>query len=268
MRNDRVVLVTGASRGIGRALCLELAGRGRRVYGTARTWPEAEGTLPFEAIEMDVTNDASVSAAVHRLLESEGRIDILVNNAGIGLSGPVEETPLEPAQRLFDTNYFGTVRTIRAVLPAMRRQGSGTVANVASAAGKIGIPFQSHYAASKFAVEGFSEALYHELLPLGIRVLLIEPGDVRTAIWRDSEHVNPANSLYATALARFHAVKAREMGDAAEPPERTARKIADILESGDRGLRHPVAGMAGLFLLARKLAPDSLFLWAVRRNYR
>ena len=268
MAEARVVLVTGASRGIGLALGAELARRGHRVYGAARVWPGAEGAPPFETLEMDVTDDASVSAAVRRILDSEGRIDTLVNNAGIGLSGPVEETPLARAQRVFDTNYFGTVRTIQAVLPAMRRQGEGTVANVASAAGKIGIPFQSHYAASKFAVEGFTEALYHELLPFRIRVLLIEPGDVRTSIWRQSEHVKPEGSPYATALGRFHAVKAREMGDAADPPDRTARQIAAILESNSRRLRHPVAGMAGLLLLARKLAPDSLFLWAVRRNYR
>jgi len=268
MKKSMTVLVSGATRGLGRALAGELAGRGHEVWGAGRSWEESGEASPFHTLNMDVCDDASVADAVGRVSRSSGRIDVLVNNAGIAGSGSVEETAITAAQRVFETNYFGTVRTIRAVLPHMRAQGSGTVVNVGSAAGKIGIPFQAHYASSKFAVEGLSESLSLELRPLGIRVLLIEPGDVKTTIWVDSDHVLAGDSPYAEPLERFHEVKRKEMGDAAEPPEKTARTIADIIESDTRRLRHPVAGMAGLFLAARKLLPDRIFLWALRRNYK
>ena len=267
MKEKRVILVTGATRGLGHALAVELAGRGHTVYGTGRSRPDEKTDSPFHPLVMDVNNDASVESGTKQVLDREGRIDVLVNNAGVSLSGPVEETPLDKARSVFETNYFGTVRTIQAVLPAMRKQGSGTIVNVASAAGKIGIPFQAHYAASKFAVEGLTEALCHELLSQGIRVLLIEPGDVKTTIWKSSEHVIPEGSPYTRALERFHEVKKKEMGETTDPPEKIARNITDIIESGTGKLRHPVAGMAGLFLLARKLLPDAIFLYAVRRNY-
>jgi len=268
MKASRTVLVSGATRGIGRALAVELAGRGHDVYGAARSW-EGEGPdLPFRTLKMDVSDDGSVTSAIQQVLDVSGRIDVLVNNAGISLSGAVEETEIDMARQVFETNYFGMVRTIRAVLPSMRNQCSGTLVNVGSAAGKIGIPFQAHYAASKFAVEGLSEALSLELRPLGIRVLLIEPGDVKTSIWEQSDHILPGESPYAGQLERFHQAKRKEMGDAAAPPESIARDIADVIDSDTRRLRHPVAGMAGLFLLARKLLPDAVFLWALRKNYR
>jgi NAD(P)-dependent dehydrogenase (short-subunit alcohol dehydrogenase family) len=268
MKKGRTVLVSGATRGLGRALAVELARRGHEVYGAGRSWGGEGPDLPFRTLTVDVCDDESVDTAVRRVVHETGRIDVLVNNAGISLSGPVEETSLAQARAVFETNYFGMVRLIRAVLPRMRAQGSGTLVNVASAAGKIGIPFQAHYAASKFAVEGLSEALSLELLPLGIRVLLIEPGDVKTSIWERSLHVLPQGSPYAGPLERFHAVKRKEMGDAAVPAEKVSRDVADIIESDTRRLRHPVAGMAGLFLAARKVLPDAVFLWALRKNYR
>ena len=268
MKQRLSVLVTGASRGIGHALARELAARGHEVFGTSRSWPAASAEDDFFRLEVDVTEDQSVSAAVEQILSKSGRIDVLVNNAGVSLSGPVEETPLPAARDVFEANYFGMSRLIGAVLPHMRARGSGTIVNVGSAAGKIGIPFQGHYAASKFAVEGLSEALSLELSPLGIRVLLIEPGDVKTDIWSQSRHVLPDGSPYTAMLERFHEVKCREMGDGADAPESVARAMARIIESDTRRLRHPVARMAGPLLLARKLLPDGFFLWALARNYR
>lgn len=268
MKAGKVFLVTGATRGIGRSLADELAGRGHIVYGTGRSWPDSGPALAFHPIAMDVQDAASVKAAVQQVLDAEDRIDVLVNNAGIGLSGSVEETPLEAARSLWETNYFGVVRTLQAVLPLMRKQGFGTIVNVGSAAGKIAIPFQSHYSASKFAIEGLTEALCQELHGSGIRVLLIEPGDVKTQIWERSEHSLEQTSPYLDALVRFHAVKKRDMGDSADTPARVSARIADIIESDTKTLRHPVAKKAGFFLLARKLVPDPIFLWAVRRSYR
>lgn len=268
MKDRKVFLVSGASRGIGRALADEIAGRGHIVYGSSRSWTGSEPALNFHPITMDVQDDASVKAATGKVLDAEQRIDALVNNAGISLSGPVEETPFEAVRALMETNYFGVVRTLQTVLPVMRRQGFGTIVNVGSAGGKISIPFQAHYSASKFAIEGLTEALWQELHGSGIRVLLIEPGDVRTEIWDRSRHLLEEHSPYLDALVRFHKVKKKDMGDAADSPARVAARIADIVESDTTALRHPVARLAWLFILARKLLPDSIFLWAVRRSYR
>ena len=268
MKAGKAFLVSGATRGIGRSLADELASRGHIVYGTGRSWPDSAPVLAFHPITMDVQDDASVKAAVQQVLDAEDRIDVLVNNAGIGLSGSVEETPLEAARGLLETNYLGVVRTLQAVLPRMRKQGFGTIVNVGSAAGKIAIPFQSHYSASKFAIEGLTEALSQELHGSGIRILLIEPGDVKTEIWERSEHSLEGDSPYLDALVRFHAVKKRDMGHSADSPARVAARIADIIESDTKTLRHPVAKKAGFFLLARKLLPDPIFLWAVRKSYR
>ncbi len=268
MKHGKVFLITGASRGIGRALADEVASRGHIVYGSSRSWSESEPALTFHPVRMDVTDDASVRAAVQEVLEAEQRIDVLVNNAGVSHCGPVEETSLDAGRDLMETNYFGVVRAIQAVLPHMRKQGFGTIVNVGSVGGKIAIPFQPHYCASKFAIEGLTETLWQELQGFGIRVLLIEPADVRTEIYGRSPHLLEKDSPYLDALVRFHAVKKKDMGDSADTPDRVSVRIADIIESDTNALRHPVARMAGLFLLARKFLPDSIFLWVVRRSFR
>ncbi len=263
----KTCLVTGASRGIGRAVALELSRRGWKVYGSGRSI-DGEEDLGFTPIVMDVTDPESVKAGVELILGEFGRLDAAVNNAGVSHCGSVEDTPVEVARRVFETNYFGLLNVTRAVLPIMRERGSGTIANVTSAAGKIGVPFQPHYAASKWAVEGLTEALWHEVKQFGVRVIIIEPGDVGTTIWENSKEEPPEGSAYAESQRRYLAVKAREMGGNADPPENAARQISDALEAGSRRLRYPAAKGAGLILAARKLLPDSLFLMAVGRNYK
>ncbi len=262
---SEVVLITGASRGLGRALAGELTKRGKRVYGAARSDCE---DAPFTPLTLDVTSAESAYEVVSDVIEKEGRLDTLINNAGSSFSGPVEEVSTDLARSIFETNYMGVVNMVKAVLPHMRGQGSGDIVNIGSAGGRIGLPFQSHYTASKFAVEGLSESLYYELRPFGIRVLLFQPGDVGTDIWSTSEHLREQGSAYKEALERFHKVKAKEMGKAADPPENVARQIADIILSDTRKLRHPVAKGARLILSARKVLPDRLFLSLVARNYR
>lgn len=266
MHSKKIVLITGATRGIGLAVANELSRRGHIVYGAGRSKPET-GEILYRCLPLDITNGTAADAAVARILKEQGRLDILINNAGIGQCGPVEETPLETARGVFETNYFAMLRMIQAVLPIMRRQGSGVIANVSSASGRIGIPFQAQYAASKFAVEGLSEGLYHEVRPLGIRVLLIEPGDVGTTIWTGTEKHLPGESAYRPALQCFLAVKEKEMGGQADAPERVARQIANAVLSNTGRLRYPVARMAGLILMARKLLPDWVFLKLMARNY-
>ena len=164
-----MVLVTGASSGIGLACADLLARRGFRVYGASRTATEPERAFP--SLRMDVDDDVSVAEGVARVLEREGRIDAAVNCAGFGIAG---------AKRQFETNFFGVLRVCRAVLPAMRERRAGTIVNVSSIAGLVPLPFQGFYSASKFALEGMSEALRMEVRPFGIRVVLVEPGDCRT----------------------------------------------------------------------------------------
>jgi NAD(P)-dependent dehydrogenase (short-subunit alcohol dehydrogenase family) len=267
MNSRSIALITGASRGIGRALAEELARRGHVVYGAARSWPDGE-PRDFTALPLDVTDPIAVQAAIDRVLAEQGRLDLIVANAGVSHAGSVEETTLDVARAMFETNYFGALNLIRAALPPMRAAGHGDLVIVASAAGRIGIPFQAHYVAAKFALEGLAESLHHELTPLGLRVLIIEPGDVATSIWRDNQRAIPPDSPYAPALARFLAVKDREMGAAAADPALIARSIAAIIASPTTRLRHPVPRMARLILLARQLLPDSIFLRLVGRNYR
>ncbi|HKD81271.1 MAG TPA: SDR family oxidoreductase [Candidatus Angelobacter sp.] len=175
----KVVLVTGASSGIGRSCCEHLAQKGMTVYGGSRSLGPG-GKNSFNALRIDVTDDASVHAAVRQIHESHGRIDVVINNAGNGIAGAVEETSPQEAMAQLDTNFFGVHRVCRAVLPVMREQRSGVIINISSLAGLLAVPFQAFYSASKFAMEGLTEALRMEVKPFGIRVVLIEPGDFKT----------------------------------------------------------------------------------------
>src|SRR5688572_7284584 len=166
------VLITGCSTGFGRASAIELTKRGHEVIATARKPATLEELDVAERLALDVDDDASVQEAV----AAAGTLDALVNNAGFGVVGPIEKLPIAEAKRLFDTNVFGTMRMIQAVAPAMRERGSGTIVNVTSLAGRVAPPLGGVYAASKWAVEGMSEALHYELNHFGVRVRLVEPG--------------------------------------------------------------------------------------------
>src|SRR5579862_6088499 len=196
----KTILVTGASSGIGAAVVARLAADGHRVIGTARTsGPRNPDGTPM--LELDVTSDASAQACVARFLEIAGRIDVLINNAGYLQSGAIEEVTLDQARAQFDTNYFGVVRMINAVLPVMRRQKSGLIATTSSLAGIVPLPFWGHYNASKWAVEALMETLRHELRPMGIRVAMIEPGAIKTPLYASPQPAPMA--AYAPWRERF-----------------------------------------------------------------
>src|SRR5215471_14080659 len=180
METQLVALVTGASSGIGQATALLLAKSGFTVYGTSRN-PEKFGGS-FKWLSLDVRSDASVEAAVQSLLEQAGRIDVLVNSAGFAQVGAIEESSLADVQAQLDTNLLGVIRLIKAVLPVMRRQGSGRIINVSSVVGQVAPPYAGVYATSKFALEGLSEALREEVRPFGVDVSLVEPAVVKTSI--------------------------------------------------------------------------------------
>jgi NAD(P)-dependent dehydrogenase (short-subunit alcohol dehydrogenase family) len=239
---NRVVLVTGASSGIGACCAAFLAANGFRVYGGSRSAVAAQGVEP---LTLDVANDASVTRAVETILAREGRLDALVNNAGFGIAGAIEDTSIEEARHQFEVNFFGALRMCRAVLPVMRQQKSGYIINIGSIGGLIAIPFQGFYSASKFALEGFSEALRLEVGPLGIHVVLIEPGDHRTSFTqnRRSTHGSGADSPYRDRFER--AITRMATDEQRGPnPDGIARLLVKILNHSSPRLRYTVGPAA------------------------
>lgn len=240
MKNQKVVLVTGASSGIGEAIAQNLAAAGWRVFGTSRT--PRDGIDGVEMIAMDVDDDASVDQGVAQIVTSAGRLDAVVNNAGWALAGAVEDTSIGEAQAQFDTNVFGVLRVCRAALPTMREQGSGHIVNISSLGGAFGMPFSGIYSASKFAVEGLSEALRFETRKLGIRVVLIEPGDMATRLPESRRTAAGAGdtSAYHAAFERYKSQQAKDEAKAPSP-QCVARVVAGVLRDPNPPLRHAVA---------------------------
>ena len=182
MHNETVVLITGASSGFGKQLGLALIAKGYRVFGTSRN-PGACTPIPgLTMLSLDVRDDSSVAACVDSVFSQAGRLDVLVNNAGCVHEGPLEEMSLDELKDIFETNFFGAARMVNAVLPMMRERRGGHIINVGSAAGLMSMPFTGPYCASKYALEGYSESLRHELKPLGIHVSLVEPSFIKTSL--------------------------------------------------------------------------------------
>jgi NAD(P)-dependent dehydrogenase (short-subunit alcohol dehydrogenase family) len=186
--NQKVALVTGSSSGIGHEIALVLARNGYFTFATMRDLQKIsklesikdEENLSLEFVQLDVTNEESVRIAVQTIQDDKDRIDVLVNNAGYGLSGAFEDLSIDEIKTQFETNFYGLIRTTQAVLPIMRKQRSGIIVNISSGAGRFGYPMGSAYVSTKFAIEGLSESLSFEVEPFGIKVILIEPGMIRT----------------------------------------------------------------------------------------
>ncbi len=238
---------------------MALAQQGHRVYGTSRTPRSAGGD--FTMLPMDVTDAATVQAAVQALLEREGRIDVVVNNAGIGYGGAVEDTSTDEAQATLDTNFFGVLRVCHAVLPTMRAQGHGAIINISSIGGMIALPFQGLYSASKYALEGVSEALRMEVKHFGIHVVLVEPGDTHTQFTANRRNTRRADEspiyreMYRRALAQ---IESNERNGAS--PETVARTVLRIVASSRPQVRYVVGPFhQRLAVLVKRLIPAGLF---------
>ncbi|GIK77691.1 MAG: short-chain dehydrogenase/reductase [Actinomycetes bacterium] len=264
MPNRRsVALVTGASSGIGAAAARLLAGRGHAVVGVSR---RGEAPAGVHAAPMDVDDDASVRAGIARVLAAHGRLDVVVNAAGFGLSGPVETTSLDDARGQLETNFWGTVRVTREALPALRASGNGLVVNVSSLAGVFAIPFQAYYTASKFALEGWSEALAYEVAPFGVHVTLVEPGNVRSGFTDGRREAGGAvREPYALAYGRAIEIMVADERDAVGP-EVVARTIAGVV-AARRPPRRVTSGSAGerSTVLLRRFLPARAFEWIGRK---
>lgn len=263
---QKTAFVTGTSSGIGKAAALALAGAGYRVIGTSRKATPGESRDGIQMIACDVTDDASVADAVALAHAELGRIDLLVNNAGYAVSGAAEESSVEQVRALFDTNFLGAVRVTNAVLPIMRAQGSGRILNIGSVLGLIPGPFGAYYAASKHAIEGYSESLDHEVRPFGIRVAVIEPWATKTSIEANSPQGDRPVAAYADMLARYRTAfdAAMEAGDTTED---VAATILSAAQDRAPRLRYPSGKAARQTSFARRFLPRALFDRTLRKQF-
>lgn len=245
----QVIVITGASSGIGRAMAGLLAGGGHRVYGTSRK--PAREEKGWHLITLDVTNDSSVNQAIETVIGREGRIDVLINNVGMGIGGAIESFTQEEAFLQMDVNFTGMTRVTRAVLPHMRRQRSGRIINISSIGGLIGLPFQGFYSASKFAIEGYSEALAMEVRPWNIRVVVVNPGDFITGFTANRlvTHKDQSGSDYQPAVNRAITIMGRDEQSGCDP-QLLARTVSKIVRKKKPGYRY-VVGRFDQRLIAR-----------------
>ena len=274
----KVALVTGSSSGIGYETSLLLARNQIATYASMRNLKKGDDLLkivtnekiPLKVIQLDVDDDKSVMNAVNTIVEENGRIDILVNNAGFDMFGPLEDLTIDEIKAQFETNFFGLIRTTKAVIPTMRKQQSGTIVNISSLGGRIGLmPFLTAYHASKFAVEGFTESLRQELVQFNIDVILIEPGTIRSNFIDNSKNAknyNPENSPYSNTIQKVFEGFESIMGNSSHP-EDVAETILKAVNTTTPDMRYPVGKDAEFALKVRaKLSDKEMEKWA-RESY-
>ncbi|RJS46762.1 oxidoreductase [Nocardioides cavernaquae] len=262
--NPQVALVTGASTGIGRAAARELTAAGFTVIGTSRNAGRTEPLAGVEFLDLDVVSDESVATLVSEVIERFGRVDVLVNNAGAGMAGAAEESSIGQTKASFETNVFGTIRMTNAVLPHMRAQGAGRIVNISSILGLIPAPYMAVYAATKHAVEGYSESLDHEVREHGVRVILVEPGYTSTgfdtnAAWSDSPI--PAYARQRD-IARDLVTSAMEKAD---DPTVVAKVIVAAATDANPRVRYTAGSLAGRVSTLRRLVPWRAFDKQIRK---
>jgi NAD(P)-dependent dehydrogenase (short-subunit alcohol dehydrogenase family) len=267
MSKEGIVLITGTSSGIGRACAEHLAQNGYRVFGTQRR-PVSEGCARgIETLIVDIDDETAVRGAVERIVASAGRIDALINNAGCAFMGSVEDTSIEEARAQLETNFFGVLRLIRAVLPVMRAQGSGRIINISSLAGVLGVPFSGIYSASKFAVEGMTETLRLETRHFGIKVSLIEPGDFDTGLpaARRMTRQSQSSAVYRDFMANIKA--AQDKDEAVAPkPDAVAQLVCAVLRARSPRLRYAVGRFGQRIVIPlKRWLPQRWFEWLLTK---
>ncbi len=272
-----VVFVTGASSGIGRSVAVYLARKGYRVYGTSRkSRPEDSGESErFESsggfvkmLLMDVCSEASVKAAIEKVIGLEGEIGVVVNNAGIGIAGSVEDTSPEEAFLQLDTNFFGMHRVIRQVLPYMRKKGRGLIVNMSSVGALFPIPYQSMYVASKAAIEGMSGSLRNELKPFGIKVSMVEPGDTKTGFTAGRIFVKEGGKGSAYKKYSDKSVAVMEHDETHGPdPIVVAKVVGKVIEKRNPPVVKTVGLQYKLLVFMKRLIPKALESFVVGKMY-
>jgi NAD(P)-dependent dehydrogenase (short-subunit alcohol dehydrogenase family) len=266
MIENKVALITGVSSGIGREIAQLLAQRGARVFGTVRNLGGANAIEHVELVCMDVTEEASVKAAVNSVLERAGKIDILVNNAGYSLAGGLEETSIEEARQLFDTNFFGVLCVTQTVLPSMRQHGYGRIVNISSMLGVLPGPYRGMYAASKHALEGYTKTLDHEVRTFGIRAALVEPVYTKTKITANEKNVQATIPAYADEKKRVTEFIEKEI-EHGDDPQAVAEVVYDVVTATSPHMRYPV-GQGVMLSRLHRFVPPRMFDSVFRKRFQ
>lgn len=264
----RVALVTGGTSGIGRAICKQLAKDGIIVYGSGRSVENGGLLENFKTVKIDVTKDKSVKEGVQYIIEQEGQIDFLVNNAGIGIAGSVEDSEVIEILEVFNTNVAGIIRMCKAVLPSMRNRKSGTIINISSVGGLMGLPYRGIYSGSKSSVEMISEAMSMEVMQFGVHVVIIEPGDFKTGI-NENRKVAEATktSIYKDDFDRIHKIINEEVSHG-EDPIKIGKLVVKIVNKKNPKLRYNVGNFASKLALAiKRLLPPRIFEGIMMKHY-
>jgi len=266
---NQVVLVTGASSGIGKSIAFHLHKLGYTVYGTSRNPEQYSETFPFTLVQLDVTKKDSITQLIQTLKEKEHRIDVLINNAGVGITGPVEETLLDAMRANFETNFFGPLAMIQAVLPIMRKHTDGVIINITSIAGYMGLPFRGAYSASKGALNIISEALRMEIATQGIRVMTLAPGDYATDIASRRYHEavienSPYQNTYQESLNTMDAHV-----DSGNDPIEIALKVAALLRKKTPKPHYIVGSFLQKFsIVLKKILPQKAYEKLLKNHYK
>lgn len=266
--NKKVVLITGGSSGIGKATGLFLRDQGFVVYGTTRDLKKYPDFNHFPLLELDVKDEQSISKAIRTLITAEGKIDVLINNAGVGITGPIEETPISEIQKAFDTNLNGPIRMIQAVLPEMRNQNTGLIINVTSIAGYMGLPYRGIYSATKGSLELVTEALRMEAKEFGIKITNLAPGDFATNIAAGRYHSPVSESSPYKAYERTLKLINDDVSNASDPI-RVAEKILEIIKTPSPKVHYKVGSFMQKFSTSLKnLLPDKLYERLLLNHYK
>ncbi|MBL7938750.1 MAG: SDR family oxidoreductase [Flavobacteriales bacterium] len=264
---SKVVLVTGGGQGLGKSICLRLAGQGYNVYGTSRKADPSQQPQGYHLLAMDVTDDASVGHAVAEIIQREGRIDVVVNNAGLGIQGAAEDIAPDLAKQLFDTNVFGPHRVCRAVVPHMRSLRKGLIINISSVAANFGLPYRSFYSASKAALDRYSEALSTEVDRFGITVVVVQPGEFNTNIGASRLRPSVISEANKPGYDKAMEILGSSLHYSRDPDE-LAQVISRIIASSKPKATYIVAqGMQRISVLAKKILPGRMFERMVRKHY-
>jgi len=278
MKTQNVALVTGSSSGIGYETSLMLARNGFLTYATMRNLNKgvdikaiaAKENLPIRITQLDVTDDGSINNAIHAILSEAGRIDVLANNAGYVLDGAFEHLSMDEIKAQYETNVFGLIRTTQAVLPIMREQKSGIIVNISSGAGRFGYPGGSAYVSTKFAIEGLSESMVYELEPFGIKVILIEPGVIRTNIFNSivvAKKSQDPNSPY-TQITQKMASAFEELMKNASSPELVAKVVLEAVTNQNPNFRYLAGKDVETWLDAKRNMSDEEFYKMMKQNLK
>jgi NAD(P)-dependent dehydrogenase (short-subunit alcohol dehydrogenase family) len=274
----RVAVVTGSSSGIGFETSLMLARNGFQTYATMRDPDKGENTksiatkenLPIHIEQLDVTDNKSVTNEIQAIVSKANRIDVLVNNAGYALTGAFEDLAIEEIKAQYETNLFGLIRTTQAVLPIMRKQKSGTIVNISSGAGRFGYAGASAYISTKFAVEGLSESMSYELEPFGIKVILVEPGVIRTNVFKNivtaKKSQNP-NSPYSQIMQKMSTSFEHMLENASSSPDLVAKVVLQAVTSENPSLRYLAGKDVETWIEAKRNKSDDEFYKMVKQSF-